>query len=84
MSAVFSFLYQIHPLMPLAYAVVFCLGLVFPALYIVIKKKSFSIVEVIKDAGRGDRFARAVVAIYFLFVLISFLCVIGLLIKMGA
>lgn len=83
MGVVLSFLHKIHPILPLIYGLIFCVGLIFPVAYIVIRKKTFSIIQIWRDAKGGDVFAKSVISVYFVFLSTSLFGVIVLLFYRG-
>lgn len=81
MKQIFIALYQIHPLFPAAYLFLFSVGILAPGIYCLIRNIPYSLGIIWRNSRRGDLFAQMVIAVYSFFVLISFVCLILVLLK---
>jgi hypothetical protein len=76
MTQIFIVLYQIHPLLPAVYLLVFAAGVFAPAIYCLVRNIPYSLGIIWEKSKEGDLFARAVIAVYSTFALLSSVCLI--------
>ncbi|CAN7493592.1 hypothetical protein LJR066_003209 [Acidovorax sp. LjRoot66] len=81
MQILFQFFYGIHPLLPIAYLLLLATGLLAPALYCAARKSPYSIALIWSRSKAGDRWAKAVVAVYALFAAVTLLALVAELLR---
>ena len=80
LQILFQFIYGIHPLLPMAYLLLLATGLLAPALYCAARKIP-SIAVIWSCSKAGDRWAKAVVAVYALFAAVTLLALVAELLR---
>jgi hypothetical protein len=81
MKQIFITLYQLHPLLPVAYLILFSFGVLAPGIYCLVRNLPYSLEIIWNNSKQGDLFAQAVITVYSIFALLSFVCLTIVLIK---
>lgn len=64
MQVIFQVLYDINPVLPILYLIIFGLGIIGSAVYCGIKKIPYSIGLIFENAKKGDRIAFVIIGMY--------------------